>query len=161
MATRLVPVAPCLPPPLRPKIRAKAKPRHSTVKAGIKMSTIKHFRPIGSMPSAPRPSSPRGSADRDININKNRPQSDYMLCIDCRMALLGGPIWSLTEANLGRVIRSAMLHVIDDTTIAYLEPWHPTRKEKVMFKLKSVRPMMGYHLVVNKETNRPSTRSSR
>ena len=70
-------------------------------------------------------------------------------------------MWSLTEAKLGRAIRSAMLSVLDKTTIAYLEPWHPTHKENVTFKLKSVSPMIGYTLVVDKENNRTSTRSSR
>ena len=70
-------------------------------------------------------------------------------------------MWSLTDAKLGRVIRSAMFSVTNETMIAYLEPRHPTRKENVMFKLKSVSPMMGYTLVVDKENNRTSTRSSR
>jgi len=151
MARRLVPAAPCLPPPLRPKTRANAKTRHLTVKAGIKMSMIKHGHPIGSTPSAPRPS----------HINRHHPRSDYMLRIDCRMALLGGPMWSLTDTKLGRVIRSAMFSVTNETAITYLEPWHPTRKENVMFRLKSVNPMMGYTLVVDMENNRTSTRSSR
>jgi len=164
MVKRSLPTPSWLPSPLHPRIRrlrAKAMPRKSIVKACISQSTRKLGPPIGSATRSPRtqrastcrpsvaaPSSGQ-SPDHGIAINWNRPSSDFMLCIDCRLARPGGPLYGLSEAVLGRVIGQAMYSVLWETTKGYLEPWNHTHTSKTMFKLSAshdVNRKIGYEL---------------
>ena len=116
---------------LKNNIKAKAMPKQSTVKSGIvksitTQSGIHKPSTVGSVNAKASNKQTVGKA-----FNPYVALHDVTLCIDCRLALGGGPLEKITDQRLGRSIRLAMKCILNDKGHHFTDKTNNCRIETV------------------------------
>jgi len=103
---------------LKSNIKAKAMPKQSTMKSGIVRSgtTQSGIHKPSTVGIVSTKASNKKTVGKEFNpyVAYGRPMHDVTLCIDCRLALGGGPLEKITDQHLGRSIRLAMKCILHD-----------------------------------------------